>query len=132
MQQILRTGLLGLSAVAIQLGCLIAQESPSRTPPANVSTPLCPAARHVEYPEHMVSPKYPKAALASGVEGSVELSAVVSSDAKTKDVRVVSGNPILVTPALKVVHQWRFRPILVKGEPVKTTYRVKVRFNLLL
>jgi TonB family protein len=129
LQESLRAWVLWLSVVAIPL-VLIAQESTSGT--ATTPVPPCPAAQPLEYPEHMVSPKYPKAALASGVEGPVEVSAVVGPDAKTKVLRVVSGDPILVTPALKAVHQWRFRPVLVKGNPVETTYRIKVRFSLLL
>ncbi|MFZ0299170.1 MAG: energy transducer TonB [Candidatus Sulfotelmatobacter sp.] len=80
----------------------------------------------------MASPKYPKQALASGLEGSVELTALIGADAKTKALRVVKGDPVLVDPSLKAVRQWRFHPVLVKGEPVETTYRVKIRFNLLL
>ncbi len=45
---------------------------------------------------------------------------------------MVKGDPVLVGPSVKAVRQWRFRPVLVKGESVETTYRVKVRFDLLL
>jgi TonB family protein len=131
LQESFRAGVLWLSLVALPL-VLIAQEWTSGTAITPPNVPPCPAAQPVEYPEHMVSPKYPKTALASGVEGPVELSAVVSPDAKTKDLRVVSGDPILVSSALKAIHQWRFRPVLVKGKPVETTYKVKIRFNLLL
>jgi len=130
--QIFRTGLLWLSVVAIQLGCLTAQERTSGTPRAAREVPPCPAAQPVKYPERMVSPKYPKTALASGIEGPVELSVVVRPDAEIRDLRVLSGNPVLVTPTLKAVRQWRFRPVLAKGGTVETTYRIKVRFNLLL
>ncbi len=62
----------------------------------------------------------------------MELTALIGTDAKTKDLRVVKGDPVLVGPSLKAVRQWRFRPMLVKGESVETTYRVKIKFSLLL
>jgi TonB family protein len=123
-----------LVAMAFSLGSLLAQESPSAVAGAGLKIPPCAvsASQAVQYPDHMVSPKYPKQALASGIEGSVELTALIGSDAKTKDLRVVKGERVLVDPSLKAVRQWRFHPVLVKGESAETTYRVKIRFNLLL
>jgi TonB family protein len=122
-------------AISLPHSCLLAQESPSAIAGAGLKVPPCAvsqAVQAVQYPSHMVSPKYPKQALVSGLEGTVELTALIDRDARTKDLRVVKGDPVLVGPSVKAVRQWRFRPVLVKGESVETTYRVKVRFNLLL
>jgi len=128
----LRSSVLWLSVVATLPGALIAQEPTSGTVSIPPNVPPCPAGQPIGHAEHMISPKYPKEALASGVEGPVELSAVVGPDARTRELRVVSGNPTLAASALKAVRQWRFQPILVKGEPVETRYRIEIRFNLLL
>jgi TonB family protein len=118
--------------IALPLGSLLAQELPSAVASAGLKTPPCEVSQAVQYPDHMVSPKYPKQALASGLEGAVELTALIGTDAKTKDLSVVKGDPVLVDPSLRAVRQWRFHPVFVKGESVETTYRVKIRFNLLL
>jgi TonB family protein len=118
-----------LIVTALPLGYLLAQESPSAVAGAPCAVSL---SQDVQYPDHMASPKYPKQALASGLEGSVELIAVIDRDARTKDLRVVAGDPVLAGPSVKAVRQWHFRPVSVKGESVETTYRVKIRFDLLL
>ena len=122
-----------LGVVAIPNGCLFAQDSSSAITGGILGpVPPYPVAHPVQYPEHMLSPQYPRKALASGLEGSVELSALIGADARTKDLRVLNGDPALVSSAVKAVREWRFRPIFVKGAPVETTYRIKIRFNLLL
>jgi len=120
LQGALRTGVFWLSVVATPTSGSIAQEATSGTVSIPPNVPPCPAGLPIGQPGHMISPKYPKEALASGVEGPVELSAVVGPDARTRELRVVSGNPILATSALNADRQWRFRPALVKGEPVET------------
>ena len=132
LRRALRNGFCWLAAMATPLGCLLAQESPHAIDGAAPNVPPCSIEHSVRYPEHMVAPKYPKQALASGVGGSVELAAQIGADARKKDVRVISGDPALVSSALGAVREWRFRPMLVKGVPVDTTFRIKIRFNLLL
>ncbi len=69
-----------LIAIALPLSCSLAQESPSAIAGAGLKVSPCAASQAVQpvqYPDHMVSPKYPKQALASGVEGSVELTALI-------------------------------------------------------
>jgi TonB family protein len=84
------------------------------------------------YPDNMVRPKYPKAALRSGIEGRVELRAVIASDGKSKNLAVLSGDPEFSQNAIAAIRKWRFHPELRQGLPVETTYRIHVRFNLML
>jgi len=78
-----------LGVVTIPNGRLFAQGSSSAiTGGIRGAVPPCPDADPVPYPEHMLSPKYPRKARASGLEGSVELSAPIGADARTKDLRV--------------------------------------------
>jgi len=125
-QQALTTGLLCFCAVE-QLAGAYAQEAS----PATI-IPLCHEAKDARSPDHMVRPKYPKEALNAGLEGSVELQALVGSTGKTTELKVVKGDRILAKPALEAVRKWRFLAECIKGVPVETTYRVKIRFVLVL
>ncbi len=117
-----------------QPGPAVAQESPSTPSNASSSIPLCKGRvpQKLEYPDPMVEPKYPEAALKAGMEGAVELRAVISSNGRVQQLTLVKGDPVFATPAVQAVRKWRFHPILVKGEPVETVYNLRVRFVLIL
>jgi TonB family protein len=80
----------------------------------------------------MVEPAYPEAALKAGIEGAVELRAVIAGNGKTQELTLVKGDPVFATPALQAVRKWRFHPVLVKGKPAETVYKLRVRFVLIL
>lgn len=81
------------------------------------------------YPENMVRPKYPKAALRSGREGTVELRATIAPDGRTKDLTVLNGDSEFSQAALAAVRKWRFHPQSVQAQPVETTFKIHVRFS---
>jgi TonB family protein len=126
--------LLPVAVIVLSLSSAPAQE-PS-PPPANASPsiPLCKErlSQALEYPNRMVEPEYPEAALKAGIEGAVELRAVISSNGKTRELTLVKGDPVFASPAIQAVRKWRFHPVLVKGKPVETTYNLRVRFVLIL
>jgi TonB family protein len=76
----------------------------------------------------MVQAKYPEAALKAGIEGAVELRAVISSHGKTQELTLVKGDPVFATPAVQAIRKWRFHPVLVNGKRVQTAYTLQVRF----
>jgi TonB family protein len=96
--------------------------------------PPCPASVDdaAHYPDNMVRPKYPKAALRSGIEGKVELRAVIAPDGKSKDLAVLSGASEFSPNAIVAIRKWRFHPEVRQGRPVETTYRIHVRFSPML
>jgi protein TonB len=59
---------------------------------------------------HRVPPVYPKEARAAAPEGTVVLKVVVSDTGKVANVSLIEGTPILATPAIQAVKQWRYRP----------------------
>jgi TonB family protein len=109
----------------------VAQEAPSAPANASPSIPLC-KPQALEYPDRMVQPEYPEAALKAGIEGAVELRALVGSNGKTRELTLVKGDPVFAVPAVQAVRKWRFHPVLVKGKPVETVYGLRVRFVLIL
>lgn len=77
-----------------------------------------------------VKPSYPHPAIVARVQGTVVLEAVISRQGVVEDLRVVSGNPLLVPAALDAVKQWRYRPTLLNGEPVEVETTITVSFTL--
>jgi TonB family protein len=75
------------------------------------------AARKTEHvlvtalePLTKVQPVYPVEAKRAGIEGEVVLRTTIAPDGSVSHLEVVSGNPLLVKPALDAVQQWRYKP----------------------
>lgn len=77
-----------------------------------------------------VKPVYPHAAIIARIQGLVILEAIISRQGLVENLRVVSGNPLLVPAALDAVKQWRYRPTLLNGEPVEVETTITVSFAL--
>lgn len=77
------------------------------------------------------SPKYPTAALRSGIGGTVMVRAEVDATGRAVDVDVVqrSGHRELDRAALSAVRQWRFEPATRNGRAVSSTVQVPVDFK---
>jgi protein TonB len=76
-----------------------------------------------------VKPIYPPLARQAGVQGEVILQAIIGKDGRIENLRVVSGNPLLVKAAWDAVVQWRYRPYLLDGEPVEVETQITVNFK---
>lgn len=118
--------------VAALLSSSFAQNTSPTSLPTHPSIPPCQGPRSVPDPDHMVRPKYPKKSLEAGAQGTVELRAIVDRKGRTQNLTVVDGEPLFALPALEAVRKWHFHPVIVEGRPVETTYKVQVRFVLLL
>jgi len=81
-------------------------------------------------PIYRSTPVYPAIAKATGTQGTVVLQAVISKTGAIKNLRVVSGSPMLQQAALDAVGHWRYRPFLLNGEPVEVETTVNVVFSL--
>jgi len=79
---------------------------------------------------HVVNPVYPLEARIRHIQGDVLLQATIGKDGLIHDLRAVSGDPLLVVAAKGAVEQWRYRPYLLKGEPVEVETTIKVQFHL--
>jgi TonB family protein len=75
-------------------------------------------------------PVYPEEAKRQGIEGVVTLEAVIGKDGTVQSLSVISGDPLLVPPALEAVKQWEYRPTLLNGAPVEVTTQIQVNFSL--
>jgi len=77
-----------------------------------------------------IMPAYPPLARQAHVQGSVILDADITKDGTVEALRVVSGHPMLIPAALDAVKQWRYKPYMVKGEPLPVNTDVIVNFAL--
>lgn len=78
-----------------------------------------------------VQPVYPAEAKTAGLQGTVELEAVISKEGVPLEIRVVrSPGDQLSQSALEAVRQWRYRPTLLNGNPVEIVTDVIVNYTL--
>jgi protein TonB len=79
---------------------------------------------------HKVLPNYPAIAKQAGISGIVKIEAIIARDGSIRKLKVMSGHPLLIKPAIEAVRQWRYRPTLLNGEAVEVFTQVEVRFVL--
>lgn len=77
-----------------------------------------------------VPPSYPALASRSRIFGDVRLDALIGTDGRVYEVKVISGHPMLVQAAMDSVRQWRYEPTLLNGRPVEVLLEVVVHFQL--
>lgn len=75
-------------------------------------------------------PVYPPIAKASRREGTVVLHAAISTVGAIQNLRVLSGDPMLIPAALDAVKNWRYRPYLLNGKPIEVETTINVVFKL--
>jgi protein TonB len=79
---------------------------------------------------HQVKPEYPPIARTGHIEGAVVLQAIIGKDGKVKNVRVISGHPMLAQAAQNAVKQWEYKPYVLNGQPVEIDTNITVNFKL--
>jgi periplasmic protein TonB len=77
-----------------------------------------------------VQPVYPILAKQARVQGDVEIDSMIDQQGNVTEMKVVSGNPLLVTAALDAVRQWKYQPTLLNGQPIPVAMVVTVHFTL--
>ena len=100
--------------------------------------PAAPAAAAAQtfanVPYYKIKPKYPRAALAAGIEGWVEFKVDVDETGTVENVRCVGGEQksLFQDEARRAVEKWKYKPFLdANGKPIKKTdHVVRVDFKL--
>ena len=77
-----------------------------------------------------VRPVYPLDAQAARISGVVIIEAMIDTDGRVYDARVLRSIPALDQAALDAVRQWEFTPTLLEGVPVPVVMTVTVNFTL--
>jgi len=74
-------------------------------------------------------PMYPADAIAAGVQGTVNLEAVIARDGTVRDAHILRGVRMLDEAALGAVRQWLFTPTLLNSVPVDVIMNVTISFT---
>lgn len=75
-------------------------------------------------------PVYPPLAREANIQGTVKLGLVIDADGAVQEIEVISGHPMLVPAALQAVKQWRYRPMLSRGQRALARTQVELKFTL--
>ena len=110
---------------ALPVAPVAPKPAPANTGPVRVS-------QGVEGAKLLFSPKpeYPAIAKTVRSEGLVRLEAIIGADGKIRDLRVLSGPPLLVNAARDAVMRWRYQPTLLNGVAVEVVTEIEVNFTL--
>lgn len=77
-----------------------------------------------------VEPAYPPLAKLAHVSGTVELTGVIGTDGHIRELKALSGNPLLIRAAIDAVSQWIYAPPVLNGERVEVIAPITVNFRL--
>jgi TonB family protein len=77
-----------------------------------------------------VAPQYPPAAKAAHIQGVVILHARIDKDGNVIDLEAIVGPVELVPASVSAVRQWKYKPYLLKGEPIELDTTIEVRYVL--
>jgi TonB family protein len=77
------------------------------------------------------NPDYPTTAKKQGIQGQVVLRAVIATDGRIHELRVVSApSALLADASFTTVSRWTYRPYLLNGQPVPVETTITVAFAL--
>jgi len=77
-----------------------------------------------------VPPIYPQQAMQMRIQGAVQLMATISKTGNITDLKVQSGDAVLVKAAMDAVKQWKYKPFLLDGQPTDIQTQITINFKL--
>jgi len=79
---------------------------------------------------HRAEPAYPAMAKAARFSGAVVLECVVGVDGRIHEVKVKSGNPLLIKAAVDAAWQWAYEPTQLNSVPIEIVTIMTFNFKL--
>jgi TonB family protein len=79
---------------------------------------------------HRVDPVYPLQAIKAHIGGNVTLEITIAEDGRIREVKKISGSPVLAEAASDAVRRWRYSPSLLNDKPVEVQVQITVVFKL--
>jgi len=110
---------------------IVALSEPPPPPPPAPTAPIR-VSQGIRQPTKIrdAPPIYPVIAQSARVQGLVILEAVIGTDGRVKEARVLRSIPLLDQAALDAVRQWVYTPTLLNGVPIPIVMTVTVTFTL--
>lgn len=123
----------GLRVVAaVALVCFCSHTVAAEAPGEQEGLPKIPAEKAKDNIVTFVQPQYPPLAKAARIVGIIRASIEVDENGNTKDVKLISGHPMLAPAALDAIRKWKYRPFEIDGKPsaIRTEVQVSIPENL--
>jgi TonB family protein len=105
-------------------------DTPTNVPPIGPKPVIIPEGVAVGMLIHKTIPKYPGKAKAARISGIVTLQATISKTGDISHLHVECGPEMLQEPSLTAVREWKYKPYLLRGEPVEVQTTIRVTFTL--
>jgi TonB family protein len=77
-----------------------------------------------------VQPEFPPLARAAGVEGSVAVEVTIDEEGNVVEAQAWRGHPLLRDAAVAAAREWKFKPTLIQGKPVRVVGTLTFDFSL--
>jgi protein TonB len=77
-----------------------------------------------------IPPVYPAVATQGRISGMVILEARVDVNGHVATAKVLRGHPLFDEAAVTAVTQWRYKPLLLNGQPTEFILTVTIFFNV--
>ena len=106
------------------------RQAPNAAPPKTPPQPPRISVIEMARPIHRVEPIYPRLAITARIQGTVRLMGVLGVDGRIRELKVLSGPPLLVNAAVDAVKQWIYAPTLLNGQAVEVQAPIEVNFIL--
>jgi protein TonB len=128
----------GPSSLTSLIPALTAQppvvKRPQPTAPISTPAPAGPVriSSSVQTARLIFGPKpaYPVLAKTTRTQGTVKIQALIGRDGVIRNLKLISGPPLLVKAAMDAVATWRYKPALLNGELVEVITEIEVNFTL--
>ena len=119
------------AAVLILLCHLLAwaQSEPAKND-ATSATPAQPADSTALEPIVKEQPAFPKEAMEHGIQGQVVLHLSINEAGEVEQVEVISGHPVLAKAAVDAAKNWKYKPYIKNGHPVRVSAKIPLNFAL--
>jgi len=123
-----------IKIVPMLLACcmIVAAQNSSNTQPPPSRPQIIRVSAEVLHGlvDHAELPHYPEEALKSRTQGDVILKVIVDDTGKVILSSPVDGDPLLTAASVDALREFRFRPYLLNGMPLKVESQVGFHFSI--
>jgi TonB family protein len=110
-----------------------ASSQPRQTAPSEGASGSSPANPSAEDSTRLVivkfqEPEYPIEARRQQIQGQVWVHLVITETGDVESAEAISGNPLLAAATVKAMKQWKFKPYIRNGHPVRVSTKLSHDF----
>jgi outer membrane biosynthesis protein TonB len=103
----------------------------------SITVPPEPGAESFHRPKRLrvgelifhVEPRFPRGGGRDGPENTIKLRATVGDGGRIIDIKAISGPPTLFPAAMSAIREWKYRPTILNGQPIRTQEDILIVFR---